>query len=84
MPPGMVAPINNHHHIGPQEAKNAIDVRETKDLHHLCSPHLPQIMGLRVTGVHYQWLPQCHLGLTGQTDPNIPDKGDGTKRMKLT
>ena len=41
----------------PQEAKNAIDIRETKDLHHLGSPHLPQIMGLRATGVHYQWLP---------------------------
>ena len=84
MPQGMVAPIGNPHHVSPQEAENAIDIGETKGLHHLSSPHLPQIMGLRVTGVHYQWLPQCCLGLTGQTDPNIPDKGDGTERMELT
>ena len=41
-------------------------------------------MGSRVTGVHYQWLPQCCLGLTGQTDPDVPDEGDGTERMELT
>ena len=78
------SPIINHRHVSPQEAKNAIDVGETKGLHHLGSPHLPQIMGSRATGVHYQWLPQCHLGLTGQKDPDIPDEGDGTKRMELT
>ena len=80
----MVALTINHHHIGPKVAKIAIDVGETKGLHHLSSPHLPQIVGLRATGVHYQWLPQCHLGLTGQTDPNIPDEGYGTERMELT
>ena len=80
----MVVQIVNHHHIGPREAENVIDVRETKALCHLSSPHLPWIMGLRVTGVCYQWLPQCHLGLTGQMDPNIPDKGDSTERMELT
>ena len=62
MPPGMVALTVNHHDIGPQGAKITIDVRETKGLHHLGSPHLPQIIGSRVTGFHYQWLPQCHLG----------------------
>ena len=40
------------------EAENAIDVRGTKGLHHFSSSHLPQIVGSRVTGVHYQWLPQ--------------------------
>ena len=80
----MVAQINNHHHVGPQEAENVINVRETKGLHHLGFPHLPQIMGSRATGVCYQWLPQCHLGLTGQMDSNIPDEGDGTERMGLT
>ena len=61
-----------------------IDVGETKDLHHLSSPHLPQIMGSRVIGVQYQWLPQYCLGLIGQTDPSIPDKGDSTERKELT
>ena len=65
MPPGMVVPTINHHHVGPQGAEIAIDVRETKGLHHLGSPHLPWIVGWRVTGVHYQRLPRCHLGLTG-------------------
>ena len=80
----MVAPTVNPHHFGPQEAEDTIDVRETKGLHHLSSTYLPEIVGLRATGVHYQWLPQCCLGLTDQMDPNIPDEGDGTKRMVLT
>ena len=41
-------------------------------------------MASRAIGVHYQWLPECHLGLTGQTDPSIPEEGDGTERMELT
>ena len=67
----------------PPEAKNAIDIGETKGIHHLGSPHLPWIMGLRVIGVHYPQLPQCCLGLTGQMDPNIPKEVDGTERMGL-
>ena len=54
---GMVALIINLHLAGPQGAENIIDVRETKGLHHLRSPHLPWIMALRATGVHYPWLP---------------------------
>ena len=73
----------NHHLIGPQEIENIIDIGETKGLNHLCSPHLPQIMGLRATRVGYQWLPQCHLGLTGQMDPNAPEEVDGFERMEL-
>ena len=69
---GMVVLIINHHPFGPQEAKNVIHIGETKGLNHLGSLHLPWTMGLRVTGVHYWQLPQCHLGLTGQMDPNIP------------
>ena len=84
MPLGTVVPIINHHLIGPQEAENAIDIRETKGLHYLSSPHLPQTVGLRVTKVHYQQLLQCHLGLTGQTDPNVPEEVDDTQRMELT
>ena len=71
---GMVVLIINPHHVSPQEAKTVIDIRETKGLCHLGSPPLPQTMGSRVTGVHYQQLPQCCLGLTGQMDPNIPDE----------
>ena len=84
MPLGMVVLIANHHLIGPQEAENITDVGETKGLHHLSSPHLPWTMGSRVTRVHYQWLPQCCLGLIDQTDPNVPEEVDGTKRMELT
>ena len=80
----MVAPTINHHHVSPRGAKIAIDIRETKGLHHLGSPHLPQIMGSRATGVHYQWFPQCHLGLTGQVDPGILNMGDSTERTELT
>ena len=80
----MVAPTVNHHHISPQGAEITIDIGETKGIHHLSSPHLPWIVGLRVTGAHYQWLPSFHPGLTGQMDPGIPNKGDSTKRMELT
>ena len=83
MPLGMVALTINHHHMGPQGAKIAIDVGETKGLPHLSSPHLPETMGLRETGVYYQWLPQCHLGPIGQTDPSIPNKGEGNEGMEL-
>ena len=83
MPLGMVVLIINHHLFGPREAEIAIDVWETKDLHHLSSPHLSQTMGLRVTGVHYQWLLQCCLGLTVQMDPGIPEEVDDTERMEL-
>ena len=79
----MVVLMVNYHPIVPQEAENVIYIGETKGLSHLSSPHLPQTMGLRATGVHYQWLPGCHLGLTGQTDPDIPDKVDGIERMEL-
>ena len=81
---GMVVPTINHHPVSPQKTKNVIDVGETKGLHHLSSPHLPQTMGLRVTGACYQWLPQCHLGLTGQMDPDIPDEVDSTEMKELT
>ena len=84
MPPGIVVLIINHHLVSPQEAENTIDVRETKGLHHLSSPNLPHIVDSRVTGVHYQWLPQCCLGLTGQMDPSIPNKEEGTERTELT
>ena len=79
----MVVLIINHHLISPQEAENITDIREIKGLHHLSSPHLPQTMGSSVMGIHYQQLPRCHLGLTGQMDPNVPEEVDGIERMKL-
>ena len=57
MPLGMAALTINHHHICPLEAEIIINVRETKGLHHLSSPNLPWIVGSRVTGAQYQWLP---------------------------
>ena len=81
---GLVVLIINCHLISPQEAKNITNIRETKGLHHLGSPQLPWTMGSRATGVCYQQLPQCCLGLTGQTDPNIPEEVDHIKRMELT
>ena len=79
----MVVPIINCHFIGPQEAENVIDIRETKGLNHLSFPQLPWTVGSRVTKVHYQQLPQCCLGLTGQTDPNISEELDGIERKEL-
>ena len=80
----MVVLIINHHPVSPEEAENLIDIGETKGLNHLSSLHLPQAMGLRATGVHYQWIPQCHLGLTGEMDPNIPEEVDCIERKELT
>ena len=79
----MVVLIVNHHPFSPQEAKNVIDVGETKGLNHLDSLHHLWTMGLRVTRVCYQWLPQCHLGLTGQMDPNTPEEVYGIERKEL-
>ena len=79
----MVVPTINRYPIDPQEAENIIDVGETKGLNHLIFPHLPQTMGLRVTGVCYQLLPQCHLELTGQMDPDVPEEVDGIERKEL-
>ena len=81
---GMVAPTVSHHHISPRRTKIGIDSGETKGLCHHGSSHLAQIVGLRVTGVLYQQLPECHPGLIGQMDPSTTDEGDGTKRMELT
>ena len=47
-------------------------------------PHLSQTMGMRATRVHYQWLPQCCLGLTGQVDLDIPGEVDSIERKEFT
>ena len=78
----MVVLIINHYLISPQETENVIDVGETKGLNYLGSPHLPQTVGLRATGVRYQQLPQYHLDLTGQMDPNIPEEVDSIERKE--
>ena len=80
---GRLVLIVHHHPVSPPEAKNVIGIRETKGLNHLSSLYLPQTMGSRVTRVHCQWLLQCHLDLTGQMDPNVPEEVDGTKRKEL-
>ena len=79
----MVVLIINCHLVNPQEAENIIDIRDTKGLTHLGCLHLPQIVGSRVTGVHYCWLPQCCLGLTGQMDPDVPEEVDSIERKEL-
>ena len=81
---GIVVLTTHHHPVGPPGAENIIGMGEIKSLNHLGSLHLPQIVGLRVTGVHYQQLPRCHLGLTGQTDPDVPDEVGGIERKELT
>ena len=80
---GIVVPTTDCHPISPPEAENIIGIRETKGLIHLSFLHLPQIVGSRAIGVHYQQLPQCHPGLTGQMDPDIPDEVDGIERKAL-
>ena len=68
----------------PPRAKTAIDIGGTKGLCHLGSHHLPQILGLRVTGYHYWQLPWCCPGLIHQMDPSIPDEEDNTRKTELT
>ena len=80
----MVALTTDHHHISPRGAKTAIDIEGTKGLCCLSSQHLSQMVGLRATGAHYQWPPQCYPGLIDQMDPGTPNKGDGTERTELT
>ena len=72
---GLVVPFVNHHPISPQEAENIIDIWEIKDLNHLGSLYLPQTVGSRATGGHYQQLPQCCLGLTGSDGSQHPRRG---------
>ena len=72
----------DHCPIGPPEAETAIDVRGTKGHHSLSCCSLPRTMGLRVTGVHYPPLGQCHPGQIYQRDLGIPDMGDGIEKME--
>ena len=78
----IVVPTTYHHPISPLEARNIIDIRETKDPNHLSSLHLPQTVGLRATEVCYQQLPLCHPGLTSQMDQDIPDEVDDIERKE--
>ena len=80
----IVVLTKHHHPIGPPEAENVIGIGGTKGLNHLSSLHLPQTMGSRATGVHYQWLPWCCPGLTHQTDQDVPDKVDNIERKEPT
>ena len=80
----LVAPIINHHHISSWEAENAIRHRQGPKASITLVPLASAQIVVRVTGFHYQWLPWCHLGLTGQMDPDIPEEGDSTKRRELT
>ena len=77
----IVVLTTQHHPVGPLEARNIIGIRETKGLNHLSSLHLPQMVGSRATGVHYQHPWYCP-GLTSQIDQDIPDKVDGIKRKE--
>ena len=67
----------------PQEAKNVIDIGETKGLNSPQFPSPPQTMGLRAPRVCYQQLPQCLQGLTGQMDPDVPEEVDAIERKEL-
>ena len=72
----------DHCHIGPPEAKIAIDIGGTKGHHCPSCCCLPLTVGLKVTGVHYQLPHQCHLGQIDQRDLSIPDVGDGIEKME--
>ena len=51
--PGDGALTTCHHLVGPLEAANAIEDRETRDLSQLGFLCLPQTVASRVIGVHY-------------------------------
>ena len=65
----------------PLRAETTIDIGGTKGLHHLGYLHLPQNVGLRVIGAHYQWLRRCCPCQIDQRDLNIPNMGYDTKKM---
>ena len=76
-----IAVLTTHHHpINPLVARSVIGIGETKGLNHLSSLHLPQTVGSRVTGVHYQQHPQCHPDLSSQMDQDVPDKVDDIEK----
>ena len=52
----------------------------TSNLSHPSSLPLPQIMVLKVIGVHCPWHLQCHPGQTAQMDPDVPDKAGGIEK----
>ena len=52
----MLIPTVTHHHAGPRGAETAIQVSGTEGYHCFGSQCLPQTVGLRVIGAHYQWL----------------------------
>ena len=80
-----IAVLTTHHHpAGLLGAGNITGIGETKGLNHLSSLHLLQTMCMRANKVHYQQLPLCHPGLTGQTDQDVPDKVDYIKRTDPT
>ena len=68
------------HLAGHLEAMNAIDDGETRDLSCLGFLCLLQTVALRVIGVCYQQCLQCHPDLTIQTNQDVPDKVDNTKK----
>ena len=72
----------DHCHIGLPEAKIAIDIGGTKGHHHLGCCHLPQTVGLKATGVHYQPPHPCHPGGIDQRDLGVPDVGDGIEKLE--
>ena len=76
----IAVPTTQCHPVGPLEARSVIGIGGTKGLNHLSSLHLPQIVDLRVTGVHYRQCPQCHPDPTGQMDQDIPDEVDNIER----
>ena len=79
-----MVPTTHSHPASLLGAGNVIDIGETKGLNHLSSLHFLQTVGLRATKVHYQQLPLCCPGLTGQMDQDVPDEVDNVKRMDPT
>ena len=66
-----IAVLNTHHqtHWPSSSQEHNRHRREQR----LSSFHLPQTMGLRVTGVHYWQHPWCHPDQTSQMGQDVPD-----------
>ena len=78
----MVLMTNKHPNSLPK-AEGIIGDEGTSNLSHPGSLPLPQTMVSKVIGVHCPWHLQCHPGQTAETDPDVLDKAEVTRKKHV-
>ena len=76
----MLALISSHHQAGPKGAEFRTGDKDPWDKYYPISPHLPQIVGSKVTEVQYLQPHQYHHSRIGQKVPGIPDMAGNAGR----